>query len=128
MSASNATCIRPANASVWPCFSSTVVEALRVFRPGTGSPPTTSVVPRAKSIVLTSGADYVRDIARRNPDMAEPVEVMAEAALELCSRRHVGLVAYSRRILHSLGLAVMSLDGKTVLGDAFVPADVESTV
>jgi len=81
-----------------------------------------------ENIVLTSGADYVRDIARRNPDMAEPVEVMAEAALELCSRRHVGLVAYSRRILHSLGLAVMSLDGKTVLGDAFVPADVESTV
>ena len=32
-----------------------------------------------ENIVLTSGADYVRDIARRNPDMAEPVEVMAEA-------------------------------------------------
>ena len=51
-----------------------------------------------ENIVLTSGADYVRDIARRNPDMAEPVEVMAEAALELCSARHVGQVCYSRRL------------------------------
>jgi NAD(P)-dependent dehydrogenase (short-subunit alcohol dehydrogenase family) len=80
-----------------------------------------------ENIVLTSGADYVRDIARRNPDMAEPVEVMAEAALEMCSGTHVGQVAYSRRLLHSLGLAVRSLDGKSVLGDAFLPADLEGT-
>lgn len=80
-----------------------------------------------ENIVLTSGADYVRDIARRNPDMAEPVEVMAEAALELCSGRHVGNVSYSRRFLHSLGLPVKSLDGKSVLGDAFLPADLEGT-
>lgn len=78
-----------------------------------------------ENIVLTSGADYVRDIARRSPDMAEPVEVMAEAALELCSGRHVGRVTYSRRFLHSLGLSVRSLDGKHVLGDAFLPADLE---
>jgi len=81
-----------------------------------------------ENIVLTSGAEYVRDIARRSPDMAEPVEVMAEAALQLCSARHVGRVAYSRRLLHSLGLSVRSLDGKSVLGDAFLPADVEGTV
>jgi NAD(P)-dependent dehydrogenase (short-subunit alcohol dehydrogenase family) len=81
-----------------------------------------------ENIVLTSGAEYVRDIARRNPDMAEPVEVMVEAALELCSARHVGRVTYSRRLLHSLGLSVRSLDGKTVLGDAFLPADVEGSV
>jgi NAD(P)-dependent dehydrogenase (short-subunit alcohol dehydrogenase family) len=81
-----------------------------------------------ESIVLTSGADYVRDIARRNPDMVEPVEVMAEAALELCSGHHVGQVTYSRRLLHSLGLPVKSLDGLTTLGDAFLPADVEVTV
>jgi NAD(P)-dependent dehydrogenase (short-subunit alcohol dehydrogenase family) len=80
-----------------------------------------------ENIVLTSGADYVRDIARRSPDMAEPVEVMAEAALELCSGRHVGRVTYSRRFLHSLGLMVKSLDGKHVLGDAFLPADLEGT-
>lgn len=81
-----------------------------------------------ENIVLTSGADYVRDIARRSPDMAEPVEVMAEAALELCSGKHVGRVAYSRRLLHSLGLQVMSLDGTALLGDAFLPADLDSTV
>ncbi|MEZ5501260.1 MAG: SDR family NAD(P)-dependent oxidoreductase [Halioglobus sp.] len=80
-----------------------------------------------ENIVLTSGADYVRDIARRNPDMAEPVEVMAEAALALCSGRHVGQVTYSRRLLHSLGLPVKSLDGCTVLGDAFIPADLDAT-
>ena len=38
------------------------------------------------SIVMTQGASYVRDIARKNPDWVEPVEMMAEAALELCSR------------------------------------------
>ena len=81
-----------------------------------------------ENIVLTSGADYVRDIARRNPDMAEPVEVMAEAALELCSARHVGRVTYSHQLLHSLGLSVKSLDGQSILGDAFLPADLEGTV
>ncbi len=79
-----------------------------------------------ENIVLTRGADYVRDIARRNPDMAEPVEVMAEAALVLCSERHAGQVTYSRQLLHSLGRPVMSLDGERVLGDAFLPADVEA--
>jgi NAD(P)-dependent dehydrogenase (short-subunit alcohol dehydrogenase family) len=80
-----------------------------------------------ENIVLTTGADYVRDIARRNPDMAEPVETMAEAALVLCSERHVGRVAYSRQLLLSLGRPVMSLDGKSVLGDAFLPADLDAT-
>ena len=79
------------------------------------------------AIVLTQGADYVRDIARRNPDMVEPVEMMAEAALELCTGRHVGRVIYSRDILHSVGRKVHSLDGKQVLGDAFMAADVEAT-
>ena len=81
-----------------------------------------------ENIVLTSGADYVREIARRSPDMAEPVEMMAEAALELCTGSHVGRVTYSRRFLHSLGRSVKSLDGLVVLGDAFLPADLESTV
>jgi len=80
-----------------------------------------------ESIVLTSGADYVRAIARRNPDMVEPVEVMAEAALALCTGSHVGRVSYSRQLLHALGLSVRSLDGNTVLGDAFLPADLDST-
>ncbi len=79
------------------------------------------------AIVLTQGADYVRDIARRNPDMVEPVEMMAEAALELCSGRHVGRVVFSRNIVHETGGRVHSLDGKQVLGDAFMEADVEAT-
>lgn len=79
------------------------------------------------SIVLTSGADYVRDIARKNPDWVEPVEMMAEGALELCSGRHVGRVLASRDIVHATGRKVHSLDGRTVLGDAFLLADPEST-
>jgi NAD(P)-dependent dehydrogenase (short-subunit alcohol dehydrogenase family) len=79
------------------------------------------------AIVMTQGADYVRDIARKNPDMVEPVQTMAEAALELCTKRHVGRVVYSRDLLHSLGRPVRSLDGKDVLGDAFLTADPEAT-
>jgi NAD(P)-dependent dehydrogenase (short-subunit alcohol dehydrogenase family) len=79
------------------------------------------------AIVLTQGADYVRDIARKNPDMVEPVETMAEAALELCTGRHVGRVVYSRHLLHEIGRKVRSLDGREVLGDAFIEADVEAT-
>lgn len=78
-----------------------------------------------ESIVLTPGGEQVRDIARRHPDWAEPVEMMAEAALVLCAHHHVGRVAYSRQLLHSLGAQVRSLDGQTVLGDAFLPADVD---
>lgn len=79
------------------------------------------------SIVLTSGADYVRDIARANPDWVEPVEMMAEGALELCTGRHVGRVIFSRDIVHGTGRKVHSLDGQNVLGDAFLLADPEST-
>jgi hypothetical protein len=80
-----------------------------------------------ENIVLTTGAEYVRDIARRNPDMAEPVEMMAEAALALCHGSCVGQVCYSRQLVHSLGLQVKSLDGATVLGDACLPADLDAS-
>jgi len=79
------------------------------------------------SIVLTSGADYVREIARKNPDWVEPVEMMAEGALELCTGRHVGRVIASRDIVHYTARKVHSLDGRQVLGDAFMMADIEST-
>ena len=79
------------------------------------------------AIVLTTGADWVRDIARKNPDWVEPVEMMAEAALELCAGRHVGRITASRDIVHYAARKVHSLDGTTVLGDAFLEADVEST-
>ena len=81
-----------------------------------------------ENIVLTSGAEYVRDIARRNPDMAEPVEMMAEAALALCSGSILGQVCYSRQLVHSMGLSVKSLDGQTILGSALLPADLDASV
>lgn len=80
-----------------------------------------------ENIVLTSGAEHVREIALRSPDMVEPVEVMAEAALALCRGSFVGLNCYSRQLVHSLGLPVKSLDGQRVLGDAFLPADLDAT-
>ncbi len=79
-----------------------------------------------EAIVLTSGADYVRDIGRRRPDMVEPVEMMAEAALVLCSQAFVGQVTYSRQLLHSLARPLKALDGATVIGDAFTPADLDA--
>jgi hypothetical protein len=76
------------------------------------------------SIVLTdNAAQFVGHIARANPDMAEPIEVMAEAALELVTGSHVGRVVYSRSLLHAVGRPVRSLDGARVLGDALMPAD-----
>jgi NAD(P)-dependent dehydrogenase (short-subunit alcohol dehydrogenase family) len=81
------------------------------------------------SIVLTQeAARFVGHIARENPDMAEPVEVMVEAALELVSGHHVGRVVYSRELLHSIRRRVRSLDGKRELGDAFLPADLDAVV
>jgi NAD(P)-dependent dehydrogenase (short-subunit alcohol dehydrogenase family) len=79
------------------------------------------------SIVLTQEATrFVGHIAKKNPDMAEPVEVMVEAALELVTHTHVGRIAYSRSLLHSVGRPVRSLDGSRVIGDAFLAADLEA--
>ncbi len=77
------------------------------------------------NIVMTQGASSVRDIALRGPVMVEPVEMMAEAALELCSHRHVGQVVFSRDILHAVARPLRSLDGRRVIGDAFTLADIE---
>lgn len=81
------------------------------------------------AIVLTQEtARFVGHIARRRPDMTEPVEVMVEAALALVTESHVGRIVYSRPFLHMLGREVRSLDGVHVLGDAFLPADVDAVV
>ena len=81
------------------------------------------------AIVLTQeAARFVGHIAKNNPDMAEPVEVMVEAALELVTERHVGQIAYSRPLLHALGRPVRSLDGSRVIGDAFLAADLAAVV
>ena len=78
------------------------------------------------SIVLTQeAARFVGEIAKNNPDMVEPIEMMVEAALELCSERHVGEIVLSRELLHRVARPVRSLDGKTIVGDAFLAADLE---
>ena len=81
------------------------------------------------AIVLTQEtARFVGHIARRRPDMTEPMEVMVEAALELVTGRHVGRVVHSRRLLHEVGRVVRSLDGQRVVGDALMPADLEARI
>ena len=81
------------------------------------------------SIVLTEAtARFVGHIAKKNPDMAEPIELMVEAALELCTERHVGQIVLSRELLHRVARPVRSLDGKTTIGDAFLAADLEAGV
>ena len=81
------------------------------------------------AIVLTQeAARFAGRIARSHPDMAEPVEVMVEAALELVTGRHVGRVVTSRPLLHEVGRAVRSLDGRTRLGDALLAADLDVIV
>ena len=81
------------------------------------------------SIVLTQEVvRFVGHIAKNNPDMVEPVELMVEAALELCTERHVGQVVLSRELLHGVARAIRSLDGKKVIGDAFLAADLEAVV
>ncbi len=81
------------------------------------------------SIVLTQHASrFVGEMAKNNPDMVEPIEVMVEAALELCSARHVGQVVFSRELLHRVARPVHSLDGQHVTGDSFLPADLEAVL
>jgi NAD(P)-dependent dehydrogenase (short-subunit alcohol dehydrogenase family) len=81
------------------------------------------------SIVLTQeAARFVGHIAKNNPDMTEPIEVMVEAAVELCTERHVGQVLLSRELLHRVARPVRSLDGLKVIGDALLAADLEAVV
>lgn len=81
------------------------------------------------AIVLTQETRrFVGDIARRRPDMAEPMEVMVEAALELATRPHVARVTASRPLLHEVARPVRSLDGRTVLGDALMPVDLDAEI
>lgn len=75
-------------------------------------------------IVLTPGAEFVRDIALENPDMVEPVEMMAEATLEPYTGRHVAQLVFRRDLVHASGAKVHSLDGKQMLGDAFMQASI----
>lgn len=81
------------------------------------------------AIVLTQEAARVAGhIAKNHPDMAEPLEVMVEAALALVTGRHVGRIVYSRSLLHELARPVCNLDGTRVIGDAFLAADLDAVI
>jgi NAD(P)-dependent dehydrogenase (short-subunit alcohol dehydrogenase family) len=81
------------------------------------------------AIVLTQeAARFVGPLAIRRPDLVEPIELMVEAALALVSGDDFGRVVHSRPHLAAIGRAVRSLDGKQILGDATLPADLGATV
>jgi hypothetical protein len=81
------------------------------------------------AIVLTQEAARVAgNLAKSQPDLVEPVEVMVEAAIELLTRPHVGRVVKSRALLHEVARPVRSLDGERVIGDALMPADLTAVV
>jgi NAD(P)-dependent dehydrogenase (short-subunit alcohol dehydrogenase family) len=63
------------------------------------------------SVVATPGVVHHRLIPPGREDLAEPPEVMAEAALLLCSREPrelTGRIAYSRQILEEFGVAIQT--------------------
>jgi len=81
------------------------------------------------AIVLTQeAARFAGEIGRRRPDMVEPLEVMVEAALALVTRDDLGRVVYSRPYLAQIGRKVRSLDGKSELGDATLPANLDAAI
>ena len=64
------------------------------------------------------------DFAQKNPDIVEPLESVAEAALELCCGTHVGQITYSRSLLHSIARNVKDLKGENVIGCTFLSANI----
>jgi 3-oxoacyl-[acyl-carrier protein] reductase len=69
-------------------------------------------------VCLTEGnSDGGVAAARRHPEWAEGVEVMAEAAMLLVANTVTGVSANSRHLLHIFQQPLHGLDGKTVIGD-----------
>jgi len=65
--------------------------------------------------VLTPGVEALGMLPPDRPDLVEPMEVMVEAALALCTcdpATLTGRVAYSRPLLEELGRQPRTLDGK----------------
>jgi NAD(P)-dependent dehydrogenase (short-subunit alcohol dehydrogenase family) len=63
--------------------------------------------------VRTPGVEALGMLPAGRPDLVEPMEVMVEAALALCTGTVTGRVAYSRPLLAELGIAPRTLDGRT---------------
>jgi NAD(P)-dependent dehydrogenase (short-subunit alcohol dehydrogenase family) len=67
--------------------------------------------------VRTPGVEALGMLPQDRPDLIEPMEVMVEAALALVTgdpAQLTGRVAYSRPLLHELGRAPRTLDGRHV--------------
>ena len=90
-----------------------------------GSGITVNALSPYKIAVTEGAADIAKQIAATHPDWLEPVEMMAEAALQLLSASHNGLVTSSRALLQKLQCPLHALDGITVIGNGWTRASVE---
>jgi len=70
-----------------------------------------------KVCVTEENSDVARAALRAHPEMAESVEMMAEAALLLVAGPLTGVAMSSRALLHSFQQPLHALDGRTVIGD-----------
>jgi 3-oxoacyl-[acyl-carrier protein] reductase len=75
--------------------------------------------------VCVTGANSPTALAalRRSPELAESVEMMAEAAMLLIESPLTGIAMPSRDILQMMQSPLHALDGETVIGDANTLAD-----
>ncbi|WP_157217131.1 SDR family NAD(P)-dependent oxidoreductase [Flavisphingomonas formosensis] len=70
-----------------------------------------------KVCVTEENSEVARTALRAHPEMAESVEMMAEAALLLICGPLTGMTASSRSLLHSFQQPLHALDGVDAIGD-----------
>lgn len=75
--------------------------------------------------VTEMNSPAAKQALKAHPDWAEPVEMMAEAALALIGRDLNGLSINSRALLQMLGQPLFALDGTTMIGDGLTLADLD---
>jgi NAD(P)-dependent dehydrogenase (short-subunit alcohol dehydrogenase family) len=68
--------------------------------------------------VTEEQTDTARAALQHRPDLAEGVEMMAEAAMMLVAGPLTGISTSSRQLLQTFQQPLMALDGVTVIGDA----------
>ena len=87
-----------------------------------GSGITANTLSPYKIAVTEGAAEIAKQIALAHPDWLEPVEMMAEAAYQLISGPHNGVITHSRALVQKLQSPLHALDGRTVIGDGWTLA------
>ena len=89
-----------------------------------GSGITANALSPYKIAVTEGAADIAKQIAAIHPDWLEPLEMMAEAAIQLIIGPHNGVITHSRALLQKLTCPLHALDGRTVIGDGWTLATI----